>query len=78
MLRLNSQGLENYMQNCSNVNFLKKQSISRQGGKYPIESPAPPPRYSQYLLPVIDFSCPGQQAHLKESRKKKQKQKQKQ
>lgn len=39
--------------------FLKSRVSKDRGEKYSIEFPAPPPRYSQYLPPVVDFSCPG-------------------
>ena len=39
--------------------FLKSRGSTDRGGKYSIEFPAPPPRYSPYLSSVIDFSCPG-------------------
>lgn len=72
MLRSNSQGLEEYMQNCSNINFfLKKAKYFHTRKKKPPSrlnpsSSALPTRYSQYLPQLIAFSCPRNKAPLKE------------
>lgn len=74
IFRSNSQGHEEYTQNCSKLTQIKQNKVSPcRGGKplskIKLSSLVPPPRYSQHLPPFIGFPCSPYEAHLKESRK---------